>query len=507
MKFKIFGFILTGIVMLDFSATLAQSYAETALLFSRTRPAGSARIQALGGSQIALGGDYSSAASNPAGLGMYNRSEFALSPSLNFQRISSNYLGTSDEGDRSWLSVPGLSVVLHFPKEQGSFLGGSLAINMTRTNDFNREIVYNGNNENNSIIDWFITEANGDDTEQFDDEIGWEYNTLTGLAYYNWLIGPRSSHPEGGPDDVYFTYAGYPIQREETVVKGGTNQWNISYGANISDRFFFGGGLGISSLKYKSQKMFAEEYDNPEVIRSMHFTENLDIRGTGVNLTIGAIGRPVEYLQIGVSYSTPTFYNLNQTYDASMISSWNNYSYWLPNEPPEILTDNSNDPVSTDIISSKYNLRTPSKLSTGVALISKFGFLTADVDFVNYSGSRYSADGDSYTVENDDIKDLYQNAVNYRVGAEYRYEKFRVRAGFAQQGKTFKSQFDVDNTITSITGGVGYRHDKFFIDLAVVNSSQPKYLYQPYTFPDGSGPVAELKPRTTSGIITVGFTF
>jgi hypothetical protein len=507
MKFKIFGFILTGIVVLNFSGACAQSYAETALLFSRTRPGGSARIQALGGSQIALGGDFSSAASNPAGLGMYNRSEFTFTPALNFQTISSDYLGTTASADRSWLTVPGLSLVWHLPKNDDSFFGGSFAITMSRTNDFNREIIYRGNNENNSIVDWFISEANGDNTDQFDEDGGWEYNTLTGLAYYNYLIGPWSSHPDGGPDDEYFTYAGYPVQQEETVVKGGTNQWSISYGGNLGDRFFFGGGLGISSLKYKSQKLFSEQYDNPEVIRSMHFTENLDIRGTGVNLTLGAIARPIDFLQVGLSYSTPTFYNLTETFDASMITDWNNFSYWLPNDPPVVLNDNSNDPVSTDIVTSEYNLRTPAKLSGGVAFISKIGFITADVELVNYQGAKYSSDGDSYSFENDEVDRLYKNSVNIRTGAEFRYQKFRVRAGFSHQGKTYRKGFDVNNSISSISGGVGYRHENFFIDLAVINSTQPKYLYQPYTFPDGSGPTAEFKPRLTTGMITLGFTF
>jgi hypothetical protein len=503
MNVKIFRILLTGIVMLNFSVAFGQSYAESALQFSRTRPGASSRIQAMGGSQIALGGDYSSAASNPAGLGMYNRSEFTFTPALNFQTTSASYLGNSMDGDRSWLTVPGLSLVWNIPKDEDSFLGGSFAVTMTRTNDFNREFLYSGNNENNSIVDWFITEANGETTEQFD-ELGPEYNTLTGLAYYNYLIGPRSSHPDGGPNNQYFTYVGFPVQQEETVIKGGTNQWNISYGGNIKDRFFFGGGIGISTLKYKSQKIFYEQYDNPDVINSMQFTENLNISGTGLNLTLGAIGRPVDFVQIGFSYSTPTFYNLSQTYDASMSTDWNNYSYYLPNDPPEVLNQES---ASTDIVTSEYNLRTPSKLNTGVAFISKFGLVSADVEFVNYGNSKYSADGDSYSFENDDIKALYQNAINFRVGAEYRYDKFRVRAGYAMQGNTFRDNYDIDNSITSLSGGVGFRSKKFFIDFALVNSTQPKYLYQPYTFPDGSGPVAELKPRMTTGMITLGFTF
>ncbi|HEU5290319.1 MAG TPA: long-chain fatty acid transporter, partial [Cyclobacteriaceae bacterium] len=73
----------------------AQGFVENALLFSRTKPGGSARIQAMGGAQIALGGDFSSALSNPAGLGMYNRSEITFSPGLNFYNTDAEHLGTN----------------------------------------------------------------------------------------------------------------------------------------------------------------------------------------------------------------------------------------------------------------------------------------------------------------------------------------------------------------------------------------------------------------------------
>ncbi len=72
--------ILFIAITLPFAYLLpAQDFVDNALLFSRTQPGGSARIQALGGTQISLGGDYSSALSNPAGLGMYNKSEVTFS--------------------------------------------------------------------------------------------------------------------------------------------------------------------------------------------------------------------------------------------------------------------------------------------------------------------------------------------------------------------------------------------------------------------------------------------
>jgi hypothetical protein len=102
---------LSAILMcLSFSGW-AQGFVENALLFSRTKPGGSARMQALGGAQVALGGDYSSALSNPAGLGFYNRSEFTFSPAINTYKVNSNHLGTKENTSSSKLIIPGLSLV------------------------------------------------------------------------------------------------------------------------------------------------------------------------------------------------------------------------------------------------------------------------------------------------------------------------------------------------------------------------------------------------------------
>jgi hypothetical protein len=505
MTVRIFRVSLVVIILLSFSEAFPQDYAETALLFSRTRPGGSARIQALGGSQIALGGDYSSAGSNPAGLGMFNKSEFTLSTALTSNTTSSTYLGSRGEDDRTVFNIPGISLVWHMPKENGKFLGGSLAITLSRTNDFNRATLYSGDNQNSSIVDYFIDQANGTTDDQFQPN-GFNYNTPIGLAYHNFLIGSKDilPAPDTGPSDEYFTDVGYPIQQEEILVKGATNQWNFSYGGNIDDKFFFGGGLGISSIRYKSQKIFTEQYDNPEVIRSMQLNENLDIRGNGVNVTLGAIGRPVDFLQIGVSYTTPTFLNLSETYEASMDTHWNNFDYF--GDGDEILNDES---ASTDLITSDYNLRIPSKFSTGITFLSKYGFLTGEIELTNPGNAKYSSDtpGISYSDNNEDIKAINRSTVNYRMGAEFRHDIYRLRAGFGIQSNSYRREFNADNQITTISGGAGIRLKTFYIDFALVSNSSGKYFYQPYAFSDGSGPVVDLKTRMITGVITAGFTF
>ncbi len=494
---------------------MGQGYVESALLFSQTKPGGSARIQAIGGSQIALGGDYSSALSNPAGLGMYNRSEVTFSMAVSGYNSSTKYLGDFDKDGKTILNIPGISAVFHSSKDnKEGFLGGSFAISMSRVNDFQGAISFGGTNKNSSIINSYIDQADGTTNIQFDKDDGWLHDAPVGLAYRNFLIGEASVLDPSFPDDEYFSdapvYTDSPINTDQqrfSDTKGATNQWSISYGGNFNDILFFGGGIGISSLKYKSETIYKESFES-DVVNSLNLTENLSTKGKGINATIGVIVRPVNFLQIGASFTTPTVYSITDSYDASMSSSWNNFDYF--GDGDVILNEEF---AETKVIVTEYTLTTPLKFSAGIAFISKFGFLTGDIELTNPSQTRYSSSNDQFvdpidfSLENNDIKNLYKNTLNYRIGAEFRYKTYRLRGGYGVQGNGYQKDLGLDNSITNISGGAGVRTKSYFVDLALINSSQKKYSYQPYFLEDGSGPVADIKKNTFTGMITVGFIF
>src|SRR5882762_5698705 len=159
---KIVSLALSGCSVFFSTAAIAQTYAEEALLFSRINPGGSARIQAMGGSQVALGGDYSSAFSNPAGLGFFNRSEATFSMGTNFFNSTSSYLSNSTSDSKSNFNIPGFSVVFHNDKNKGKLVSGNFALSFTRTNNFNQNFTYQGYNPDNSLIDYFIEQSNGE---------------------------------------------------------------------------------------------------------------------------------------------------------------------------------------------------------------------------------------------------------------------------------------------------------------------------------------------------------
>jgi hypothetical protein len=511
---------LIGILMLLPGLLAAQSFTETALLFSRTKPGGSARMQALGGAQMSLGGDYSSAYSNPAGLGMFNRSEFGLSFGYNSATTQSQFLDNSTSQTENNFHVPGFGLV--FQSEKGGskgFLSGSFGINFNRINNFHQAFNYQGTNSYNSIIDYFIEDAAGFEPDSFLKN-GDNFNSPTGLAYNNYLIEDSTFlNPNASPLEYLSVLGTFPnnpndirtvLQKEEVITDGAQNQWSFSYGANISDKIFLGAGLGIASLRFQVNKTYSEsdfyfELDPGfEPLDNLVLEEEIKINGTGINGTFGLIARPIDIVQVGISYTTPTRYNITDTYKASVNTLWNNFDYFGDGDLIRDVSESSDDVIS------EYSLTTPGRLTMGTSVFfGKSGFITADVEMINYAGAKYSSDisGISYSSDNENINSLYQNTFNYRVGGEYRFESFRARAGYSFMPDPFKSeQNGIGRQISSISGGLGYRGTKFYADLALV-FSQGNNSYRPYRINSIDSPLVTLENKTTLVVLTLGIPF
>lgn len=552
MFFKNVGRLL-GAIGVFFSLELsAQNYfIEQALLFSRQNTGGSARIQAMGGAQVALGGDFSSALSNPAGLGMYNRNEFTITPAFTLQGATSTYTTSEFDVDgniipttsnssssSSNVSLPGLSIVFGSNKndEKAPFLGGTFAITLNRINDFNGGFEYKGQNNGSSIVDYFIEVSNGFTKDQFNPKFdpnrnppgkGDNVNTPAYLGYNNYLLGPANS----ATDTNYSTdITGKPLQSETVKTSGAQNQWSISYGANFNDKIFLGAGLGITSVRYSYDKTYKENYEGQKVqspcndcFNNLRLTENRSTTGSGVNLTLGALFKPIDYVQFGVAYITPSAYQLNDTYTATMTSSWNNYEYYGPGTGKrlnnESFSTNDTDPSNpTDPVS--YGLSTPSRFTLGAAFfIPKKGFITADIELINYGNAStnnfseqlYSLTIDAPSEVNNRVSSRFKSVTNMRIGAEYRIKKFRIRAGYNLMGDPYlrkpsdRINYSLTN-VNSISGGVGYRQAKFYVDLALVNTQGDGY-YVPYAVASPVSPYLNYSNSTTRIMFTVGFPF
>ena len=519
----------------------ALTYQEQAFMFSNYSYRGTARIQGLGGTQISLGGDISLALSNPAGLGFYNRSAFSITPSYNIGNVDAAYLGTNTSTSTGNFNVDNFGIVFNKTKDDyvpGNYRGGSFAITFAKVNKFNNQIQYQGSNPNNDILDFYVQDANNQNVDPF------ELGGVTRGAYESFLISEFLDAFVNGNDTTFFPFyertffsefpsEQFPTNQSEVITSSGSqNQWNFSYGGNFGDVFYFGATLGIQSIRYEITKEYREQYPNLEndITNQSLLTENLLTEGIGVNGTFGVIGRPIQQMTIGFSLITPTYFAMSERYTFNSFAQFNNFDmrnygqYFdanydlIVNENAEFTTFFESEAVLNeetffaDESIFEYNLSTPLRLNGGLTFfINKNGFISADIEYLDYSNMNVSGQGASLEEDNNAISALYKSVVNYRIGGEWRVKKFRVRAGYQYRPNPYNID-QLDLTTQSISAGLGYRSSKFFADLAGTSTSF-KTRYSPYLL-DNSGndpifqsPNVNIENSDINIVLTLGLFF
>ncbi|MFN3758551.1 MAG: OmpP1/FadL family transporter [Algoriphagus aquaeductus] len=498
---------LSLVFLISASVSLAQSgYFEDAYRFSRIVPAGSARIIGVGGTQWSLGGDVSNIAGNPAGLGFFRKSEASLSLGYNNWNVETLYLDQSKSYSTTNFSLPNLSYVGANPKsamETKPFKGGAWGFSFQRIANFNTEFGYFSNEiGESSIIDFYIQDAFGIPESQI------ENRGLTGLAYQTYQINPITEDSEGRPianPNSYDSFVlGFPFQDENVRQEGGANQVSFGYGANFNHKLFVGGSVGIRTLNFSSFKVYNEEFSD-QPLSTSSLRESLFINGTGVNVNLGLIYKPIDHLNLGFVFQSPTWFALSEEYEAGLTANYNNYYF----EPEDVTL--GREEALTDVIISSYGLNTPLKIGGGATyFFGKYGFISADVDWVDYSTARINSNDFDEGPDNQVIRNIYTSTINYRLGGEARFNNFRFRAGYSFLGDPFGNSNGFDQSTQILSGGVGVRLNSFSLDFSLVNQNFSS-LYRSYQVLDDNGlnygPVTEVKNSLTSGIITLGINF
>jgi hypothetical protein len=252
-----------------------------------------------------------------------------------------------------------------------------------------------------------------------------------------------------------------PTQQTVTSTeRGKINEWVISLGVNVSDFLYLGGTFGIHSVYFKQQKTFKEIDINEPTWEYFTYNENLITRGTGYTAKMGAIVRPIQQLRLGAAISLPVFYNLSDTYDTYLTKSGVTY---YPKD---------NDGYRLDELKSNYTVTTPFKATGSIGVIlGKFLILSGDFEYLDYSTMKLNSEDWGYDSENDYIESAYDEAYNFRLGAEWRLSTFYLRGGFGYYTSPFSADDDSERYGLSYSGGFGVRDDDMFFDVAFQYSS------------------------------------
>lgn len=473
-------------ILVGLSTAQAQ-YVTDALRFSQNFPAITARSVSMGGAFSSLGGDFSSSYFNPAGLGLYRKSEFLLTPQLNYSRTKTEYLGQEYKDYKYQFALGSMGYVgtYNSSKDKG-LVSASYAIGYNRLNNFNNMSNIKGESSN-SLVDYFWENANGVDPENLDPF----YERLAFDAYVLDTIAGSNFDYFGVVEHI----GDVVTQRRVIETKGGIGDWTFAFGLNFSNRIYFGMGLGIYDLNF-SQKTTHAEFDerNLNYFSNFYFTENVDVEGVGISMNFGIMARIIEALRVGASLHLPTYYRLEEAYKNTMYSEFDNG--FIPSE------------VNGDIYAEgtfDYKLHTPLKLLGGISYqIGKVAIVSADLEFIDYSSMQLKPKEPDPIFEDNNqiINDIYCSVLNLKIGSELRFDNAFIRLGGGYYPSPYVSdELNEDASYTEITSGIGYRNKNFFFDFGF-SALMHKERYVLY-FDN----VSDLNQQKYRFLATVGFRF
>ncbi len=511
---------------------------------SQSTITGSARMQAMGGAFSAAGADIGITPINPAGLGLMRGSSFFISPSYSFGRVDGTFINQSGQGNSNYFGIPNWGVAFttvsyyegeEEKKRRSSVKSYSFAFGHNQVENYHKNTVVSGAfNGFSSITNMFAEMAAG---QNFFDLLN--SASYPGLALQSFMIEVIADRP----DSLDYYGAGMRGNLNQTVQieeSGKRNEWYIGMGANFNEKFMLGGSVSFERLRYEQNFTFTEEdvnesyefYDPEEnngfplelPWQSLTFNEEFSTEGVGVSATAGMIYRPVDAIRIALSAETPTLFTLTDIFD-------NVFTSVIESE------DQTGREITEEIVAAPenagtfdYNLVTPFRATGGLMiLLNKAGFLTADVEYLNYGSARLSSVATnvsspnfySFTNENAAIRQDYTSAINVRVGGEFRYDIFRLRLGAALLGsglteplteyvddQDFETVRSIDNRRLILTGGAGIRQRNFFVDVSLVNLQQEDKL-TPYTLsnPDAFQPTLVQNRRLFNIMASIGLNF
>jgi hypothetical protein len=463
---------------------------EDVLRYSIYDITGTARYMGLGGAYGAIGADFSSLSNNPAGIGLYKKSEFTISPSIFIGNSEGSYMGnTLDDGKNNFaLGNVGI-VVAGSPVDRldrNPVKNYQFGFGLNRLKDFNNRSIMEGMNDQSSLLDTYLEYAGNKNPEAlnlFD----------TRPAFDTYLIDTLPGMDEFTYINAYDYIGGFTsaIQRKTIETSGSMNEVVLSGGINLSERVYFGVTFGFPYMRYKQTSRYTEYNQTGERdLDEFTVTETLETKGSGFNIKFGTIFKATPFLRLGAAFHTPTWYNnITDKWSTNTQAYYTNGDYFTSSSP---------------LGEFKYDIKTPWRASGSAALIlGRMGLISAEYTYVDYTSARLSPSAD-FTEPNNVINNNFTQTHNFRVGTEVIFGAMLVRAGYAYNMSPFNEGVN-DANWEVISGGIGYRTSEFFIDAALSYNmtGMDYFLYSSQNYEAK----ASLDNKNYNFILTLGYRF
>lgn len=465
MKKKYIFLAAMGFVVLPMVAQ--ETYQDTKLIGNDLN--GTARYVGMGGAMEALGADISTMQSNPAGIGLFRRSQASLSGGLVMQADADTHqYGISIKGEGTNASFDQIGFVWTRQTGQNSFL--NVGFNYHKSRNFDQIMMAAGKLDNASL---------GKLTSMKYNTPGISADAWSGVdATYKDML--ETVDENGNKVLPFYNGSQYMFGQYQ---KGYIGEYDFNVSGNIHDRVYLGLTFGLHDVNYRSNKYYTEDLDNGIVSENW---EQLKIDGTGFDVKAGVIFRPVETspFRIGLYVNTPVFYELTQrnAFDASIsdngVSDAGNYADY------------------------DFKVYTPWKFGVSIGhTINNVAALGVTYEYSKYSaidnrindGGYYDGWTGSYYEESSSDENMnYDTELNLngvhtlKLGAEIKpIPEFAVRIGYNYVSPVFKDNAYRDVSLASpgvgyatsadytnwkatnrFTLGIGYSYKNFFADVA-----------------------------------------
>lgn len=454
-----------------------------------------ARSLGAGGSLSALGADYSVLSTNPAGLGMYRRSEFVITPAVFAAKTSSELLGSGNIEDRTEadFNLANIGAVFTSRPRSEKWKTFNFGIGFNRLANYDQEFYYEGETPS-TITDRFLDIANDTGLDQFE----------AGVAADAGAIYENQENSNFYISDFSNLDLSFPINKNQTVERSGSlNELVFSFAGNYNEKLIMGLTIGVPFLTYTEVKTYREfdtANDAIEFFNSLEYVEQLTTNGVGINAKLGLIYRVNQAIRVGAAVHTPSKFGMDDLFTTDLI-----YDY----------TDNLNDgPVTAESPNGTfdYSLKTPWRyFGSAGFIIGKSGFISAEVEYVDHAGSTFDLTSDSNSPEdqayqeelNGEIVADFQSVFNIRVGGEWAINKFRLRGGYQLGRSPFVNQDEMQGILSL---GAGVRGKNVYLDLGYQLRSF-NTSYSPYLTSFANEPIVDNNLSASRYLLTIGYKF
>lgn len=493
----------TFIMLLACAVTTAQNISDV-LRYSMENIQGTARFQGMGGAFGALGGDLSALNTNPAGSAVFNNSLFSVSGTHYTMDNAASYFNGINGTISHDVDLNQLGGVFVFKNtsSDAEWTKFSIAVNYDVVENFDNEFFVAGNS-NQGIDNYFLDFAQGvpfgslllQDGE-FLEEAYLDIGAVQGfgvqqafLGYYGGIIDPMELEDD---NTTYVRNADYSSVNQEFLrsTSGYNSRFTLNLGSQYRETLYLGASLNFHNLVYDRYDQFTEDgYDPDSEIQFTTFDNLLHTEGTGFSFSLGAIAKLNEFIRIGGSYQSPTWYRLTDDFSQRINSD---------------LADDDINFINFNVVNlfEVYRIKTPGKITGSLAVVfGKNGLLSFDYGYQDMSEAELRPNRDpSFEVVNTDISNQLGTVSSFRVGGEYRIERFSLRGGYRFEQSPYEDG-NIIGDLQGISGGIGYSFGASRLDLAV---SRTERDVAEFLFDTGLTTPAAVNRLNTN--VTLGFT-